>query len=125
MNKIIITASTHESKEDIHKLLESIFWDGEYSDEFNDVDWTIQQLILSSQSDNPEYPKNGSTLMECSHGRKGWLCIACIATESPRVISDNNSLRSLSLAINQRRNEYELTQIIYVTIDSYYYNYTT
>ena len=40
---------------------------------------TEQQLILSSQADNPEYPRNGSTLMERSHGRKGWLCIACIA----------------------------------------------
>ncbi len=41
MNKIIITASSDASKKDIHKLLESVFWDGEYSDEFNDVDWEI------------------------------------------------------------------------------------
>ena len=43
MKKIIITATSSYSKEEIDKLLESIFWDGSHFEELEDVDWTIEQ----------------------------------------------------------------------------------
>ena len=42
MNKIIITAESSYTKDQIDKLLESIFWDGSHFEELEDVDWTIE-----------------------------------------------------------------------------------
>lgn len=42
MNKIIITADSSYTKDQIDKLLESIFWDGSHFEELEDVDWTIE-----------------------------------------------------------------------------------
>ena len=43
MNKIIITANSSFTKKQIDKVLESIFWDGSYFEEIEDVDWTIEK----------------------------------------------------------------------------------
>tara|TARA_E500000331_G_C16947295_1_gene578881 strand:+ start:254 stop:382 length:129 start_codon:yes stop_codon:yes gene_type:complete len=42
MNKIIITADSSYTKDQIDKLLESIFWDGSHFEELENVDWTIE-----------------------------------------------------------------------------------
>ena len=42
MNKIIITADSSYTKDQIDKLLESIFWDGSHFEELEDVDSTIE-----------------------------------------------------------------------------------
>ncbi len=42
MNRIIITADSSYTKDQINKLLESIFWDGSYFEELENVDWTIE-----------------------------------------------------------------------------------
>jgi|TARA_Y100000015_G_C2352708_1_gene71423 hypothetical protein len=42
MKKITITANSSYSREEIDKLLESIFWDGSHFEEIEDVDWTIE-----------------------------------------------------------------------------------
>jgi fructose/tagatose bisphosphate aldolase len=42
MNRIIITADSSYTKDQIDKLLESIFWDGSHFEELENVDWTIE-----------------------------------------------------------------------------------
>ena len=42
MNKIIITAESSYTKDQIDKLLENIFWNGSHFEELEDVDWTIE-----------------------------------------------------------------------------------
>ena len=42
MNKIIITADSSYTKDQIDKLLESRFWNGSHFEEREDVDWTIE-----------------------------------------------------------------------------------
>ena len=42
MNRIIITADSSYTKDQIDKLLESIFWDVSHFGEQENVDWTIE-----------------------------------------------------------------------------------
>ena len=42
MNRITITADSSYTKDQIDKLLESIFWDGSHFEELENVDWTIE-----------------------------------------------------------------------------------
>ena len=41
MNKVTITFNSDQNPDQINNILEDIFYDGEYFDEFEDIDWNI------------------------------------------------------------------------------------
>lgn len=43
MNKATITLKSNLSNEELHSILESIFWDGEYFEELEEVEWSITE----------------------------------------------------------------------------------
>ena len=44
MNKAIIEFKSELRPDDINKILEKIFYDGEYFDEFEDIEWEIKKI---------------------------------------------------------------------------------
>lgn len=42
MKQVTIKLKSDLTSEEIHNLLESIFWDGEYFEELEDVNWVIK-----------------------------------------------------------------------------------
>ena len=42
MNKVTITFNSDLNPDQINNILEDIFYDGEYFDEFEDIDWNIK-----------------------------------------------------------------------------------
>ena len=41
MKKVTITLTSDLHPDEINKILENIFWDGSYFEDFEDVDWKI------------------------------------------------------------------------------------
>ena len=41
MNEVTITFNSDLNSDQINNILEDIFYDGEYFDEFEDIDWNI------------------------------------------------------------------------------------
>ena len=44
MKQVTITLESNLTKEEIHNILESIFWDGEYFEDLENVEWTIKKV---------------------------------------------------------------------------------
>lgn len=41
-NKVLVSFTSTLSEDQISDILERIFWDGEYFEDFEDVDWEIK-----------------------------------------------------------------------------------
>lgn len=44
VRKVTVTLTSWQSEDDLHKVLEEIFWDSKYSYEFDTNEWEIDEV---------------------------------------------------------------------------------